>query len=426
MESNHAIDRVARPGRRSLIILGALLLSLWTTAIAVVAVPGEFCSHGQNTGFCEHGWPAVWLDRGLIAPRTTIPVGSPGWQKLASSSKIEFEENCDALPTFRFAETEANFSPQYFPPTANRFWSLPVGWPFGNTGNTLYRIRVWGLLFDLGVWFFGACAIIFCFRKLLRRGVLWYRFSMKTWLILFVVLSSVGASFAFYDQQRSQHQAAVEALEKNEIVVTFDFASAAPLWLDRVTDYRLRPLWLCNSFRRGVGKDDVQSFGVFDRVKAVRIRQWPHDNLTPLIQKPGPTAQALNQFKLEGIWISCSHDESVDHLLAQVNCGEVAFVSFSNEFRFDPGRTRITHFSNLESLYVESAAPVSKGFVASFSKLKSLTLKADSYDDEVIDEILALKQLEQLVMRSSAKGCLSPLQEKRLQDASHSFKFYLD
>ena len=393
--------------------------------MALIAIPSEYrrCVGDPfyNAEFCEHGWPAIWLERQSITATTKVLPPSHDWQEKATRARQKFQQYTDGLATFRFAETEKDFSPQFSPPTASQFWTLADGWPWSSDGDqSFFRVRWWGLLFDLGIWILATAAIFSILQYYRSRNRKTLQISIQTGLVALVVLSTIGASYAYFDRQRIQQSTAIENLQR-ERSVAFDFTSNGPVWLDRITDYRFRPLWIPNSYRRAIEQAEVKNLGLFDRILAIRFSSWPDGDMVPLIIKPEESAIAINQFdQLENIWVECRQDDSISQLFSLLDGENVTYLNFSSSFQFDPHRTRITHFSNLEALWIENGVHVPAGFVKSFPNLKILTLRPKTIDDEVIDEILALKKLEQLHLGRFNHETFSQEQLKRLQDVSDS------
>ena len=153
--------------------------------------------------------------------------------------------------------------------------------------------------------------------------------------------------------------------------------------------------------------------------------------MAPSILKPGNASKALNELsQLEQIWVDCRDDASINELLSQVDGKQIVFLRIGNQFKFDPKKTSILHFSDLESLCIENATHIPEGLVGSFPKLRNLTLKSYyreelTIDESVIEEILALRDLKRLALTRYA---LDEHQLKRLQDElkRKSIRLYLN
>ena len=385
--------------------------------MALLALPGEVRSIGRSTTL-EHGWPAVWLDR----------------QKRTAATQESFDDWCDSKSEFRLAEIETGFSPQFARPPASAFWSRMETWPRFKADETFTKVRWTGAVFDLAIWIFGLAFIFILFRYLKSQNIGPWQLPLRWSLFLFSIASLTGVFYAYFDRVRDREQAVVDSLQ-TEKLITFDFTSDAPVWLERITDYRFRTTWIRNLFRRGVRNEEVAEFGLFDRVLSIRLKGWTNGpsggDMVPSVLKPGNASKALNELsQLEQIWVDCRDDASINELLSQVDGKQIVFMHIGNQFKFDPKKTSILHFSDLESLCIENATHIPEGLVGSFPKLRNLTLKSYyreelTIGESVIEEILALRDLKQLAL---SRYALDEHQLKRLQDElkRKSIRLYLN
>ncbi len=408
-----------KESRKLVWAIGSCAIFAWSTFFLLLAIPGEVRNIDRMM-LCEcmtteHGWPLVWLDKQLVQATTTVRPSSENWTHAKEVAQKQFDKRYNEKSVLRFAEMETNFSPQYSPPMAASFWSRWEAYPWFQGDEVFFKVRWIGLFLDLAIWVFGSVAILFCFRFIKFRRVSFTQLSIRVSLALLALACTWLAGYAFYDRARNREQEVVRSLQ-SEPAIGIDFVSSVPIWLDRLTDYRLRHVWATNSFQRGVKVDSVTDMGLFDRISAIRLSNYSSAGPTSL-KDPVMVARGINELsKLEFIWVDCKDSQEVDALLAKIDGGSIRFISMCSSFRFDSKKTKITHYLNLEGLYIENAGHIEPGFVSSFPKLKSLRINPDSIDNQVIDEILALKDLSQLGITNTHGKILSEKQMKRLED----------
>ena len=182
------------------------------------------------------------------------------------------------------------------------------------------------------------------------------------------------------------------------------------------------------SYQRGISDFEIRDVSLFDRVKAVRIKTWRtaesggslammmREAVEQKIAQPDFAAEAFNQLPaLSQIWIDRPNNESLERLLKAIDGKGVTFFHGNRHFDFCSATTSITHFSDLEFLALERADHIPAEFVASFPKLEQLMLRRCTFEDDAIDEILALEHLSQLTV---TKATLTPSQLRKLDDRS--------
>ena len=408
----------------------------------MLAIPGEVRDVHRKMMFTatqtEHGWPFVWMYQQTATPTTVVKLPIDDVNEL-------FKDWLREKPRLKMAETEVDFSPQFFPPMATRFWSLSKTWPWASSPATLTSIRWQGLLLNLAILLPGIAVTYGCLRWLPRRSKRGLQISIGNTLSLIFILAIVGACFARPDRERDREWKAIKSLQ-SEPFVHLDFTNKTPIWLDRATDYRVRRSWCRNACRRGIPTVNTDSMGLYDRVRGIRIKTPFELKIQGIetkqrISEPRKAANALNQMKhLDQIWVltkqsvkptdpqATRHPKAtISELLGLVEGSNITFLCCDAVFRFDFGQTDISHFKNLDALYIENCGDLKAGFVSAFPKMERLTIRFESIEDAAIEEIFSLKHLVSLSIGRFGSTTMTREQKQKFVDKARqrNIKLYI-
>jgi hypothetical protein len=265
------------------------------------------------------------------------------------------------------------------------------------------------LTVNLLVWLAIFLAIRFGYRwRKKRRGSL-FRFNSLDLLVAVTLVALVFGGINYWERNQKKELATIKSLDPFPKMF-FKFNTTTPVWLDRLSDFRLHPYVHQQLHDTTVKQANFKRLGLFDRATSVLIsatndrrfaRNESQSKGQPVFEHPAKVAKSLNQLSsLEQIQIYYPSDESVVSLLREIDGAGIKFLLLT-KFNFEEDGSAITHFRDLETLNLQMDSDLTSGIIKSFPKLKSLNLAGQGIDDGALDEVLNLKQLSFLTLTKS-------------------------